>query len=408
MKSSKRVRVIAAIDENIFSQVAASILRNQDYDLVAIYLLIDLEKLGLNSSTFPSAMRKSNLTKIEKFCSGIDVPLRVIDVTEDVIAKVYDPFWMARLTGAPSAPRLDWVSGFLIPKLAELAKDFRAESFCTGHLARKLDEKPGGILRYSDDTDPYLDQSESFSRLKADSSSDVLDRLILPLGEVSLDRIAHLAQEMGLLKKPVLIEDDDEAEKIDPDLIAMADLLEEYRTRGRWEFTEAQLSSPELQARAPGDYFNRGPIRSTDEVTVEEHKGIPFYQRGDSAPEFHEQVVLDILLQSKTIIIGPKKNGAIGRAFLQNILWNLAPKNPIHAFPIIVSIFGERKWVEATLTLYPGGLGDLKLRSPLYGTARGTTLVFYEGSRVIGSAKIAETPKELSREIPIEMTADPA
>lgn len=390
MKSSKRSRIIAAIDDSIFSQVAASILRNQDYDLIAVHFGIDLEKLGLNPAEFPTALRKSNLAQIEKFCLGIDVPLRVIDVTEEVLAQVYDPFWMATLTGAPSAPTLDWVSGTLIPKLFHLARDYKAEFFSTGHLATKREEKPAGILRY---LDPALDQSGSFSRLHSYLTPDILGRLILPLGEVSLDRLARLAQEMGLLKKTP----DDVGGKL-----GLAELLLNHEARGRWHFPRSLLQNPKVQARAPDDYFTPGPVRIHEDLSLSEHPGIPFFKVGDALAEFPDQVVVEIRNPSRTLIIGAPSRLEGRRVFVQDLVWNIRPKSGLHHVKLQVEAFDSRHVSSGALTHYPGGLGELHLDPPLPGLCPGKNLTFYDGAWILGAGKIAEIKAELEPQIPIE------
>lgn len=398
MKPSKRARVIAAVDENIFSQVAASVLRNQDYDLIAIHLAVDLQAFGLDATEYPSALRKSNIVQIEKFCSGIDIPLRIIDITEEVLARIYDPFWMTTLTGAPSSATLDWVSGYLMPKLSRLARDYKADSFATGHLARKLEEKPAGILRYVDPTaDPAMDQSDSFSRLSSGVDSDILGQLILPLGEVSLNRIVRLAQEMGLLKKG--------AEDADGKL-GLQKLLEDHSARGRWSFTEAQLQNPRVQARAPSEFFKPGPMRSLDDFSSTEHTGIPFYKVGTPVPEFPGQFVLEIRNPSKTLIIGAPSDLDVGRVFLQDLTWNSRPKSVVLDLKVEAEAFGSRRSSSGLLTLFPGGLGDLRLETPLSGLAEGGWLTLYDGPRVLGAGKIAKALKGLPGQIPIEKDAE--
>jgi len=387
MKSPKRARIIVAVDDQILSQVAASVLRNQDFDLVAVHFHIDLERLGQNPDEYPSALRKQDLAKIEKFCAGIDIPLRVIDVTEEVLAQVYDPFWMATLTGAPAAPTLDWVSSFLIPKLASLAKDYRAESFATGHLVRKLEEKPCGILRY---TDPALDQSSSFARL-ADPA--LLDHLLLPLGEVSFDRIVRLAREMDLLAKDP--EDYDGT-------IGSRKLLGQRIARGKWEFTEHLLSNPNLQSRAPTGYFQPGPMRSNEEITIAEHRGIPFYKVGSTLSEFPGQVVVELRNASRTLIVGSRSEIEIRHAFVQSLSWSIPPASSVRDFKMSVQAFGTHEVAPARVTLFPGALGELRLETPLVGLAYGMWLVFYDEDRVIGSGKVAEIPPQM----PIEKAAE--
>ncbi len=396
MKSTKRTRVIAAVDENIFSQVAASILRNQDYDVVAVHLFIELEKIGLNPVEFPTALRKSNLEKIEKFCAGIDIPLKVIDVTDEVLAKVYDPFWMATLTGSPVNPSLDWVSGFLIPKLAELAHDYKAANFSTGHLARKLDEKPAGILKYVDtDTGMPLDQSATFARIPAGRSGDALEGLILPIGEVSIDRLLRLAQEMGLLPK------ERDGEPI-PESESLAALRADHDGRGRWKFTERMLATPGLQERAPEGTFRRGPVRSVEDFTLADHAGIPFFKVGDALADFPGEAVLEIRNASRTLILGPPSALLVAHVFIADLVWFIPPKSMVRGLKVEVLGGLSREVAPGRLTLYPGALAELQLEKPLVGLDAGMILVFYDGPRVLGAGKIAEVPRLSGAQLPIE------
>lgn len=339
MKSTKRSRIIVALDDQVLSQVAASILRNQDFDLIGVHFSIDLTRIGLDQEDYPSALRKQDIAKIEKFCAAIDIPLRIVDVTEEVFATVYDPFWMATLTGAPTSPALDWVSGFLIPRLAALSKEFRAEWYATGHLVRKLEETPCGLLRY---TDPMLDQSASFSRLK---SLELLDHLLLPLGNVSFERIIRLAHEMNLIEKDMEIDQ----------------ILNQRADHAKWKFTNELLQNPVVQSRAPAGYFK--PL---------------------SVPRDNE----------------------VWRAFIQDLHVNVPPSSVVRDLKVTVQAVNGGDAALGSVTLFPGFLADLRLKEPLAGLASGSWLVFYDGERVIGSGKVAEIRPYSATEIPIEKAVE--
>jgi len=84
MKPFKKKRVVIGIDAGLPSRVAASVLRNQDFDLMAVHLVCDLAALGSEPETYPSAMGASDLPGIEKFCESLGVPLKTIDVTRSL------------------------------------------------------------------------------------------------------------------------------------------------------------------------------------------------------------------------------------------------------------------------------------------------------------------------------------
>jgi len=397
MKPTKRKRIVFGIDEGLPARVAASILRNQDFDLLAVHFHCDLPKLGEDPAVYPSAMRPSDIASLEKFAESLGVPFRAIDVTEEVLAKVYTPFFVATLNGARFAASPAWNREILFPKLVEIADARGAEAFGTGHFAGRAPD----LSRYAEEE---FDQSRSLARL----DQPTLSRLVLPVGEVSVEMLMRLAREIGTSPK-------DDA-PLGPARETEA-LREARAKRGVWEWTEAQLQDPHLQMRAAGDYFKPGPIGGLNEVAVGEHRGIPYYRVGSPAPFHDGHFVLDIRTQSRTVLIGPPSDLAVDALYVKKLRWaNPDPRRAHRERRVIVEKEPPNSLVPACgpartagkLLEYPDGLAEIHLDGPLAAVAPGELLVFYEESRVLGSAIVAEVIRARPAEKAIESPASPA
>lgn len=397
MKSNKRKRIVFGIDEGLPSRVAASILRNQDFDLTAIHLFCDLASLGEDPAVYPSAMGSSALPKIEKFCESLGIPLRCIDVTGEVLAKVYTPFWIATLNGRRFSAGSVWLREVLIPHLDTLGRSRGAEGIATGHFARLAPE----LYRYPE---LEFDQSRSIARL----DSEIREKLVLPVGDVSTEMLTRLAREIDGTDK-------DET-PFDRDL-ALRALTVARATRGRWEWTEAQLNDPRLHARASGDYFKPGPISGSIDFAVGEHRGVPLYPVGAKVPGIPGHFVLDVHAQSRTLVVATEANLAVDSLFVHSLGWLEPRLATAHrrrrvvveketGIPRTHRIGPDR--VPGWILEYPGRLAEIRLDSPLFAVGIGETLVFFEESRVLGSALVAETVRKTASEKAIENAAPEA
>jgi tRNA-specific 2-thiouridylase len=379
MKSPKRKRIVIGIDEGLPALVAASILRNQDFDLLAVHLRCDLATLGEDPTSYPSSMGASDLTAIEKFCESLGIPLRTIDVTEETLAKVYNPFWIATLGGGRFGGSATWAREILFPKLEECAASRGAEGLATGHFARLAPE----LYRYPERA---FDQSRIFAFLDRAR----LERMTLPVGDVSVEMLLRLGREIGVIPK-------DDHSSLERDL---ENFMAARSRRGRWEWAAGQLEDPRVQARAAGDFFRPGPVIGADEVAVGEHRGVPGYQVGSPAPSRPGYFVKSIRSPSSTLLISNEEGMATNHFRVQNVVWSEPPQGgeghrlrriQVEKEPRTgsVSKIGPDQ-ASGSLLPYPGGLAEVRLDSALYAISPGETLVFYEESRVLGSAKVAD------------------
>lgn len=397
MKPFKRKRIVFGIDEGLPSRVAASILRNQDFDLLAVHLRCDLAAIGEDPATYPSAVQTSDLPAIEKFCESLGVPLKTIDVTEETLAKVYTPFLIATLGGKRFAGSAAWVREILAPHLDSVARARDAELFATGHFARWTTD----LHRHPE---AALDQSRSLVGL----DRATLERFVLPVGEVSVEMLMRLAREIGAATKA-----DGEFELA----AEMRALAEDRARRGRWEWTDAQLLDPRVQVRAGEDFFKPGPIGGADEFAVGEHRGIPFFSVGAAVPQIPGAFVLETHPQSRMLTVATESRLGSRSAILQGLKWYepnpmgahrrrrvTVEKEPPNAR---VGAIGPTR-VEGFLLEYPGGIGEVHFEVPLSGLGIGETLVFFEESRVLGSATITEIIRAFLPEKAIESDAPSA
>jgi tRNA-specific 2-thiouridylase len=398
MKPVKRRRIVVGIDGGLPSRVAASILRNQDFDLLAVHLRIDLAAAGEDPALYPSSMRPVDLPSIEKFCESLGAPLKTIDVTGEVLSRVFSPFWIATLGGRRFSGSLAFAREILFPHLEAIALARGAEAIATGHFAVKSPE----LGRYPD---PMFDQGRTLAGLSATS----LSKLILPIGDVSLEMMMRLAKEIGAIPK---------GEKNAPFEQDLAILTAARAERGVWEWTDTQLSNPQVQARAAGDYFLRGALSGGDEFAEGEHRGVPFYQIGARSPQYAGYLVREIHPQSRTLIVGPPARLRTERIFVKRLQWIdesgagerfrprrvTAEKEPSS---VRVPALGPMA-VPALLFEFPDGLAEIRLFEPLSAIGTGDTLVLYQESRILGSAVVATVGPEPKVEKAIENPVTPA
>jgi tRNA-specific 2-thiouridylase len=308
----------------------------------------------------------------------------VVEVTDEALATVYDPYWIATISGRADAPQVRWLRDLLLPRLNAVARQFGADHVATGHFARNVK----GVQRYHD---AALDQSPAF----ATCAPEDLARLLLPIGEVSPEMVVRLGVELGALAKP-----EGEASAA----TAKEALEADRNARGNWSWG-LLLKSPEVQARAALDVFKPGPYRGSDELALGEHEGIPMASIGDPVPGHFGQFVVEILPQTLTIRVGPEAMLEVDRAFLKDVSWvdseerGYAPRKvSAEAIPFAPKTLSRPRprvpAVTATVLEYPARLAELRFALPLRTLAPGQTIVFSSDSRILGSGTVVETLRE--------------
>ena len=246
------------------------------------------------------------------------------------------------------------------PLLQQLADELGIYHFATGHYVRKrfID----GFYHITAGADPDKDQSFFLWGLP----QDILQRMLLPMGELTKIRVREIAEERGFLKA---------AHKRDSLGVCFCPM--DYRTFLRRELPENSIR--------PGKFF--------DETGnfIAYHEGYPFYtigQRRGLGIDLNRAVfVKEIFPEENKVILSNLK--ALEKTEMTLKDWNITnPDALLCKDDVIVKIRYRKQANRCTVTLQADNTLHVQLHEPLTAIATGQAAAFYREDVVLGGGII--------------------
>jgi len=246
-------------------------------------------------------------------------------------------------------------------KLFEYADSLGAEFVATGHYARVVSPGLPTVPSLCRGMDCTKDQSYALFGIKR----EVLDRILLPVGDHEKTHIREIAGELGLRV----------ADKRDSQEIC-------FVTSGKHvEFVRAQRGE---QADVAGD------IVTTGGRVVGRHPGIEGFtigqRKGLRVAMGEPFFVIRIEPETRRVVIGTKNELARVDLTADDCNWLVDP--PTGSFRCHAKIRYNAEAAAATAEILPDGRLKVEFDEPRFGVAPGQAAVCYDGDRVLGGGWI--------------------
>ncbi|MFM9018129.1 MAG: tRNA methyl transferase PRC-barrel domain-containing protein [Actinomycetota bacterium] len=212
-------RVAVAMSGGVDSAVAALLLAEQGLDVVGVTMRLWHDPVAARAERSCCAPETVRLAR--ETCAALGIPHLTIDAAERFRREVVDAFARGYAEGLTPNPCITCNGEVRFRILSEAAALLGARWLATGHYARVLD--PGdshldpGDSHPSGPGDSHLDPGDSHRSVTVtrvlgaarDSSKDqsymlarlgqgTLDRLMLPLGDLTKDEVRAIAADRGL------------------------------------------------------------------------------------------------------------------------------------------------------------------------------------------------------------------
>lgn len=275
----------------------------------------------------------------------------------ETIIRYFTDEYMAGRTPVPCTlcnNRLKW------PFLKEAADEAGIFHLATGHYVRK--RLLHGFHHITAGADPDKDQSFFLWGL----TQDIMQRMLLPLGELTKTRVREIAAERGFLKA---------ARKRDSLGVCFCPM--DYRSFLRRELPEDSIR--------PGKFFDeKGNF-------IAYHEGYPFYtigQRRGLGIDLNRAVfVKEIIPEENKVILGDLKS--LEKTEMRLKEWNIInPSLLLERSDVIVKIRYRKQANRCTVTLQPDNTLHVQLHEPLAAIAKGQAAAFYREDVVLGGGII--------------------
>jgi tRNA-uridine 2-sulfurtransferase len=373
-------RVLVAMSGGVDSAVAAALLVDAGHDVTGVHLkLADLpledQFPGHGCCTLDDAQDARRCAQV------LGIPFYVWDMAETFEREVQAPFADSYAAGKTPNPCITCNERVKYAALLDRARSLGFDALATGHHARivrggrtAVDPGPGAELHRG------VDQRKDQSYVLYVATPDQLAHTLLPVGEVTKDRVREIAAERGLrvAAKPdsydvCFIPDGDTAgylaSKVPaaPGPIVDLDGTELGRHDGVWRFTVGQRRGLGLESTP-----------STPSGRVE------------------RRFVVDVDPGSRTVTTGPREALACRWLEIEAPNWTTgrAPSGPVH-----VQVRAHGRTVPGHVVDGAEGAVRVELDEPVHGLALGQAAVVYEAAdtHCLGGGRIvrAERPAGL-------------
>lgn len=198
-------KVIVGMSGGIDSSVAAYVLKSRGCDVEGISFLMQEQRGGAPLSS----LSDTAIGGVERVARRMGIRHDIIDVRKDFAEKVINPFITAYVSGLTPNPCILCNRYIKFPYLLQEAEKRQADFIATGHYARV--ERRGPEIQESGDVrvassagrrhalllkkgiDARKDQSYVLYTLKR----EMLDKLLLPLGDYTKDMVKETAVKIG-------------------------------------------------------------------------------------------------------------------------------------------------------------------------------------------------------------------
>ena len=329
---------------------------------VAALLLLDAgyEVTGVTFRFYEKDGNTEYLDDARDLCARLGVPHLISDHREAFRTTIIDYFIREYMAGHTPVPCTLCNNYLKWPLLRQLADERGIYHLATGHYVRK--RMLEGHWHITTGADVDKDQSFFLWGLP----QDIMERMLLPMGDLTKIRVREIAEERGFLKAATK-----------KDSIGVCFCPMDYRT-----FLRNNVSVEDIQK---GKFFDeKGNF-------IAWHEGYPFYtigQRRGLGIDLNRAVfVKEIIPSENKVVLGDLKSLEKMEMRLKD--WNIInPSLLLGHDDVIVKIRYRKQANRCTVTLLPDNTLHVQLREPLTAIAAGQAAAFYRDDVVLGGGII--------------------
>ncbi len=338
-------KVLVALSGGVDSTVCVHLLKEQGYTVAGLVLKM-------------SPAHEATVKAAQESADSLGIPLYIRDCTEAFQKQVIHYFVTEYQNGRTPNPCIICNPTVKFKTLTDVADELGYDWIATGHYA-KLERQNGEVLLKKGDS-AKRDQSYMLYRL----NQRILSRLLFPLAELEKDEVRAIAARLGVsaASKP-----DSQENCFIPDN-DYAGYIERYYGKSE-----------------PGDFI------SPEGIPCGKHKGIIHYTVGQrkglgialGRPVF----IREIDASTNRIYLADSGNEYFSKVFLEAV--TTVSGRPLGSARYQAKIRSMAAPCEAETVMLSENRAEVIFDKPQRATAKGQSVVLYDGDTVIGGGLIA-------------------
>ncbi|MCE1198000.1 MAG: tRNA 2-thiouridine(34) synthase MnmA [Marinilabiliales bacterium] len=187
-------RVCIGLSGGVDSSVAAWLLKEQGYDLFALFMINWKETTGTITS---SCTWEDDLIFAEMTAKKLDIPFHVVDLSEHYRSRVVEYMFSEYEKGRTPNPDVLCNREIKFDVFMQKAMELGADYVATGHYCRRDEVEVDGkrVSRLLEGVDPNKDQSYFLCQL----SQEQLSKALFPIGHLLKPEVREIARQQGLI-----------------------------------------------------------------------------------------------------------------------------------------------------------------------------------------------------------------
>ncbi len=355
-----RKKVVVAMSGGVDSSAAAALLQKEGCEVVGVTLNLFSPDSASRAACCGAA---ESGAKARAVCDTLGVRHYIKNARDIFKKNVIDEFVKSYLAGATPNPCVDCNRSVKFAYLFELARAFGAEYLATGHYAR-IENARGGY-RLLRGLDPLKDQSYFLYCLKKEQ----LPHILFPLGAMTKKEVRLIAAESGLPTAK---------EKESNDICFVG----EGNYDRYLKYSGGVKPRPGSIVDAKGKKLGRH--EGFFNYTVGQRRGLGVY-----GPE--RLYVTALRPETNEVALGKLSDACFGKFEVSGMNWLANP--PAAGERIYAQIRYRHKPASCLIVSCEGEGFSGVFDEPQFAPAKGQSIVFYEGDRVLGGGVISAVSK---------------